>query len=114
MTTQSTSLAEAYVRAVNDGDAAGFRELFADDARVDDNGNLIQGRPAIEEWADREIFAASVSFEVHGETESGGEAVVTTKVDGTFDRTGLPDPLIMTHRVAVESGKIRSLTCRLA
>ena len=32
---------------------------------------------------------------------------------GTFDRTGLPDPLIMTFRVVGDRGRISGLTCRL-
>jgi hypothetical protein len=32
----------------------------------------------------------------------------------TFDRTGLPDPLILAHYLAVKDGKIVRLRCRLA
>jgi hypothetical protein len=39
---------------------------------------------------------------------------VTVKVDGTFDRTGLPNPLVMDPCVTVVGDRIASLTCRLA
>ena len=43
-----------------------------------------------------------------------GETVVTTKVDGNFDRTGLPDRVIINHLITVAGDKIVGLTCRLA
>jgi len=39
---------------------------------------------------------------------------VTVKIDGTFDRTALPDSLLMDHCFTVADGKLDSLTCRLA
>ena len=48
-------------------------------------------------------------------TQGIGEAKpsLRPKVDGNFDRTGLPDPVI-NHRVKVDGDKIIALTCRLA
>lgn len=46
--------------------------------------------------------------------ERGGATIVTAEVDGNFDRTGLPDPVIIDHCFAAEGGKIVGLTCRLA
>ncbi len=46
--------------------------------------------------------------------DDDGETILTTKVDGNFDRTGLPDPVMINHHFTVEGGKIVSLTCRLA
>jgi hypothetical protein len=34
---------------------------------------------------------------------------VTVRIDGTFDRTGLPNPLVMTHEFGVVEGKIADL-----
>jgi hypothetical protein len=31
-----------------------------------------------------------------------------------FDKTGLPDPVIINHQITVDGGKIDGLTCRLA
>lgn len=107
-------LAEAYVRLTNEQDAAGFLALFADDAVVDDNGREFRGSEAIAEWSRREIFAADVTLEVLDEFPADGATVVRTKVDGTFDRTGLPDPVIIDQRIVAAGGKIAELTCRLA
>lgn len=114
MTTHIPDPAAGFVRAVNDRDPAGLNTLFADDAVVDDAGREIRGREAIQAWAAHDIFAASVTLEVRDVSGTDGDATVTTKVDGTFDRTGLPDPFIMTFRVVGERGKISGLACRLA
>lgn len=114
MTIQLSPLAEAYVRATNDHDPAALLALFARDARVDDNGREIRGLDAIREWSDREIFGAEVTLEVLDSVDRDGEVVVTTKVDGTFDRTGLPDPVILDQRITAEGGKIAGLIIRLA
>src|SRR4051812_20634931 len=114
MTTHVPEPAAGFVRAVNDRDPAGFIALFTEDAVVDDAGREIRGREAIRKWAAHDIFAANVTLEVRDVSGTDGDATVTGKVDGTFDRTGLPDPLIMTFRVVGGRGKISGLTCRLA
>jgi hypothetical protein len=106
--------AEAYVRSINDHDPAAFIALFAESAVVNDVGREFRGRAAIKAWSDREIFDANVTLEVLDAADHDGETVVTTKVDGNFDRTGLPDPVVINHHVTVEGDKIVGLTCRLA
>src|SRR2546428_12973001 len=81
---------------------------------VKDVGREIRGIAAIKEWADREIFAVNVSLDVMEAVERDGQTIVTVKIDGTFDRTGLPDPLLMDHCFTVAGDKIAALTCRLA
>src|SRR5712691_7187458 len=105
---------ETYIRAINAGDAEVFQSSFAHDAVVNDAGREIRGIAAIKEWADHEIFAVNVTLDVMDEVERDGQTIVTVKIDGTFDRTGLPDPLLMDHCFTVAGDKIASLTCRLA
>jgi hypothetical protein len=114
MTTQLPQTIAAYIRATNDHDVAAFIALFADGAVVNDVGREFRGRAAIKAWSDREIFGARVTLEVIDVADRDGETVVTTKVDGNFDRTGLPDPVIINHHCTVEGDKIVRLTCRLA
>lgn len=97
---------ETYIRAINAHDADAFQASFAPDAVVSDVGREIRGIAAIKEWGEREIFAVNVALEVMKVVERDGQTTVTVKVDGTFDRTSLPDPLLMDHCFTVAGDKI--------
>jgi hypothetical protein len=56
---------------------------------------------------------AKVTFEVLQVADRDGELTITTKVDGNFDRTGLPDPVIIDHHIRLEGDKIVELKCLL-
>jgi ketosteroid isomerase-like protein len=105
---------EAFVRAINARDANAFSSCFSPDAVVKDVGREICGTTAIHEWGEREIFAVNVTLEVMSASQRAEQTIVTVKVDGTFDRTGLPDPLIMEHCFKLTGDKITELTCQLA
>lgn len=105
---------EAYVCAINARDVAAFRSSFAPDAVVKDVGREIRGIAAIKEWGDHEVFAVNVTLEVMKAVECDGQTIAIMKVDGTFDRTGLPDPLLIEHCFTVTGDRIEALTCRLA
>jgi ketosteroid isomerase-like protein len=105
---------ETYIRAINAGEVDTWLSSFAPDAVVKDVGREIRGTAAIKEWGDREIFAVNVTLVVVEVVERGGQTIVTVKIDGTFDRTGLPDPLLMDHCFTIAGDKIAALTCRLA
>ena len=87
---------------------------FALNAVVKDVGREIRGIAAIKEWANKEIFAVNVTLDVIEVAEGAGQTIVTVKIDGTFDRTGLPDPLLIDHCFTIAADKISVLTCRLA
>ncbi|MGE3637390.1 MAG: nuclear transport factor 2 family protein [Pirellulales bacterium] len=107
-------LAADYIRTINENEPAGFIALFDEDAIVDDVGRIIRGRDAIREWAASDIFAVKVTLDALDASEDESGVTITAKVDGTFDRKGLPDPLIMTFDIAFRGRKIAQLTCRLA
>ena len=114
MTIQLPPIANAYVQAVNGHNPQAFLALFGDAAVVDDVGKMFHGLPAIKAWSDREIFDADVTLDVVSVANGDGEVVITTKVDGNFDRTGLPDPVVIDHCMRADANKIVGLTCRLA
>ena len=87
---------------------------FALNAVVKDVGREIRGIAAIKSSANKEIFAVNVTLDVIEVAEGAGQTIVTVKIDGTFDRTGLPDPLLMDHCFTIGADKISVLTCRLA
>jgi len=99
----------SYVRAVNAGATDVFRASFADDAVVVDVNRELRGLDAITAWAGADIFGAHVHFDVLDVTERQGRTIVRVQIDGTFDRTGLPDPLVMNHEFRVAEGKIAEL-----
>jgi len=106
-------LIEAYVRATNNHDRASYMALFAEDAIVEDIGREFRGHDAIREWSNHEVFGADVTLDVLDFTNKNREAVVQTLVDGTFDRTGLPNPLIIIHSITTKGDKIVRLRCQL-
>ena len=114
MTTTLPQTAAAYVQATNNHESSAFIALFVNGAIVTDVGREFRGISAIREWSKREIFDAQVTLEVLEVADRGGEVTITTKVDGNFDRTGLPDPVIINHHLKLEGDKIARLTCCLA
>jgi hypothetical protein len=114
MLDQLTGPAAVYISMINGKNPAGFIELFAEDAVVDDAGRIIRGREAIRAWAASDIFAADVTLDALDASGNESTATITAKVDGTFDRAGLPDPLIMKFQIVALGEKITKLTCRLA
>jgi hypothetical protein len=99
----------SYVNAVNNGSQEDFSSSFAADAVVVDVDRELRGIDAIAAWAGTDIFAAEVHFDVLDVSERQGRTIVTVRVDGTFDRTGLPNPLVMTHEFGLAEGKIADL-----
>jgi len=99
----------SYVRAVNADARDDFRTTFASDAVVVDVNRELSGLDAINDWAGADIFGAHVHYDILNVTERQGRTVVLLKVDGTFDRTGLPDPLVMSHEFRLAEGKIVEL-----
>ena len=99
----------AYVKASNVGDSNAFLGVFTDDALVNDIQREFWGSVAIRKWAEREIFGAHVTMEVMRAIDHYGDVIVNAKLDGTYDKTDLPDPLILTFYFTVRDGKITML-----
>jgi len=84
----------AYVEATNTFDLERLLALFADDALVNDQLRDYWGKPAIRQWAARDIVAQSLTMDVTTVIEHYGNFIVTANVRGKFDMAGLPDPLV--------------------
>jgi ketosteroid isomerase-like protein len=84
----------AYVDATNSFDLERLLELFADDALVNDQLRDFWGKPAIREWAERDIVGQGLTMDVTTVIEHYGNCIITANVRGKFDMTGLPDPLV--------------------
>jgi hypothetical protein len=88
-------LVAAYVEATNSFDLERLLATFADDALVNDQLRDYRGREAIREWAARDIVGQGLIMEVTSVIEHYGNLIITANVDGTFDKRGLPDPLVL-------------------
>jgi hypothetical protein len=70
--------------------------------RVLDNSPQLKGRLT-------EIFGDNVTMAVHRAWDRYGNVTVHTKFDGTYDKTNLPDPLILTQYFTMQGGLITQL-----
>ena len=98
-----------YVEASNTFDGDRLIAAFAADAFVNDARREFWGTEAIRAWSDREIIGDKVTMDVTDVTEHHGMFVVNARMDGEFDKTSLPDPLILTHYFTVRDGRIDTL-----
>lgn len=99
----------AYIAATNNFDIEALMATFAEDALVNDHRNEFDSLDAIRNWAQREIIDGRVTMDVTGATCRGNTAAVSAAIDGNFDKTGLPDPLVLTFYFSVSGGRIVQL-----
>jgi hypothetical protein len=98
-----------YIAATNHFDIDALMATFAEDALVNDHRNEFTGRDMIRSWAQREIVDDRVTLQVTAATCRGNAVSVTANVDGNFDKTGLPDPLVLTFYFSVSGEHIVQL-----
>ncbi|MGO4546267.1 nuclear transport factor 2 family protein [Paenibacillus sp. 2TAB23] len=107
---QIPSVIHKYISASNKPDPAAFIECFSEDAVVLDEGKKRFGKHAIKKWSDKYHFGANVTLEPKEAKEEGDKFVVTCQIDGTYDKTGLPDPLLLNYYFGIVDDKIVSLS----
>ncbi len=106
MTTTLPAPVERYIAAGNAFDGDAMIAVFADDALVNDARREFWGKDAIRGWVDREVVGAKVTMAVTATVAHYGDVIVHAAMDGDFDKTGLPDPLILTHYFTVRDDHI--------
>ena len=107
-TTLAPVLAE-YIAAVNAFDVDAIVATFADDALVNDVHREFWGHEAIRRWAARELVGDRVTVAVTEVLDHHGGTIVRGRYDGDYDKTNLPDELILTSYFTVRDGKIVTL-----
>jgi len=98
-----------YIAATNAFDIEAFVATFADDALVNDHRNEFVGLAAIRDWAQREIIGDRVTMNCVEATNRGSGVAVTARIDGNFDKKGLPDPLLLAFYFTIDNGRIVQL-----
>jgi hypothetical protein len=99
----------AYVEATNSFDLDRLLATFAADALVNDQLRDYWGKPAITEWAQRDIIGERLTMDVTKVVEHYGNFILTANVDGDYDKRGLPDPLVHAFYFTVHGDRIVQL-----
>ena len=110
MTTALPPVVADYLAAVNAFNVDGMVATFAPDAYVNDARREISGIDAIRRWAEKEMVGDHVTMEPLEVVGHYGETIVRSRYDGTYDKTNLPDELILTSYFGLCDDKITSLT----
>jgi limonene-1,2-epoxide hydrolase len=109
-TIELSGVVAAHVAAVNAFDIDAIVATFAPDAYVNDARREIDGLDAIRAWVATEMVGDHVTMEVREVVDHYGDTIVRARYDGTYDKTNLPDELVMSNYFSVRDDKIVSLT----
>jgi hypothetical protein len=110
MTTELPAVVAEHLAAVNAFDTDRIVATFAADAYVNDNRREIWGTDAIRAFVAKEFVGDHVTMEVREVIDHYGDIIVRARYDGTYDKSNLPDELVMTSYFGVREGKITNLT----
>jgi limonene-1,2-epoxide hydrolase len=108
--TELSGVVAEHIAAVNAFDLDRIVATFAPDAYVNDNRREIWGIDAIRAFMAKEFVGDHVTMEVREVLDHYGEIIVRARYDGTYDKTNLPDELVMTTYFGVDNGKITRWT----
>ena len=98
-----------HIAACNAHDVEAWMATFAPDAMLNDIQREFVGTDAIRGFGDKEIFGDNVTMEVQRAWDRHGDVTVHAKVDGTYNKTGLPDPLILSFYFSLRGDQITQL-----
>jgi len=108
-TVQPHGVIADHVSAVNAFDTDAIVATFADDALVNDNHREFWGQAEIRDWVAREIVGDRVTIEPLETIEHHGITIVRGRYDGDYDKTGLPEDLVMSNYFTVADDRITSM-----
>jgi SnoaL-like domain len=99
-----------HIAAVNAFDEDAIVATFAGNALLNDvHRGEFWGREAIRGWVARELVGDRVTVAVTEVLDHDGDTIVRGRYDGDYDKTNLPDELILTNYFTVRDGKIVTL-----
>lgn len=109
MSTELTGVVAEHVAAVNAFDTDAIVATFAGDAYVNDVHREIAGIDAIRRWVATEVVGDKLTMAVQEVVDHHGDIIVRAAYDGEYDKTNVPDPLILSNYFSIRDGKIISL-----
>jgi hypothetical protein len=98
-----------HVTAVNAFDEDAIVATFTSDALVNDARREFWGAHSIRRWVAKEMVGDRVTLQVTEVVQHHDMTIVRARYDGEYDKTNLPDELIMTNYFTLQDGKIDSL-----
>jgi hypothetical protein len=107
--TELTGVVADHIAGVNALDTDAVMATFADDAYVNDARREFAGMDAIRRWVEKEMVGDKVRIEVREVLDHYGDTIVRGSYTGEFDKTGLPDDVVLSNYFSVRDGKIVSL-----
>jgi hypothetical protein len=110
MTNPLPPIVAQHIAAVNAFDTEAIVATFAPDAYVNDNHREIWGTDAIRRFVAREFVCDRVTMDVCEVLDHYGDVIVRARYDGTYDKTNLPDELILSSYFGIRDDRIVSLT----
>ena len=108
-TTALHPIVAEHFAAINAHDEDAIVATFAADAFINDVRREFWGADAIRRWVARELVGDRVTIEVTEVLDHHGETIVRGRYDGDYDKTNLPDELVLTSYFTVRDGKIVTL-----
>ncbi len=99
----------AHVAAINRFDIDAIMNTFAEDALVNDAAREFWGHQRIRAWITKEMVGDRVTLEPIEVVDNVGLYALRCAFDGDYDKTNLPNPLIMTNYIRIRDGKIVTL-----
>ncbi|MDG5473122.1 nuclear transport factor 2 family protein [Jeotgalibacillus sp. ET6] len=106
---QLPQIIQQFIAASNKPDPKAFLDCFADEAIVVDERQERVGKPAIKKWSEDFHFGANVKLDPITAQQNDEEIIVTFKLSGDYDKTGLPDPLLLDFHFQLHDDTIKSL-----
>ena len=98
-----------YLAGVNAFDVEAIVATFAPDAYVNDARREVRGIDAIRRWVEKEMVGDHVTMDPIEVVDHHGDTIVRSRYDGTYNKTNLPDELVMSDYFRLRDGKIVSL-----
>ena len=109
ITAELAGVVAEHIAAVNAMDTDAIVATFAEDAYVNDARREFAGIEAIRRWVAREMVGDKVRIDVREVLDHHGDIIVRGAYDGEFDKTSLPEEVILSNYFSVRDGKIVSL-----
>jgi hypothetical protein len=103
----------AFTKATNGHNSDELLATLTAGAVITDEGQEYRGIAAIKKWSDEKYIGAKVTLDAVDLMNGDGKTIVTLRVDGNFDKTGLPDPLLLDFHFTLDTNKISALDIRL-